>query len=78
MPSTAEKLMSLDEFLTWEREQPERCEYARGVITMMTGTSAAHATRDRGLIAQHRARGSRPQKIRLLRDALDYANAIIE
>jgi len=24
MPSAAEKLMSLDEFLAWEREQPER------------------------------------------------------
>jgi Uma2 family endonuclease len=42
MPSTAEKLMSLDEFLAWEREQPER--YAVGVVTMMTGGSAAHVT----------------------------------
>ena len=44
MPNTAEQLMSLDEFLAWEREQPERYEYARGVITMMTGASLAHAT----------------------------------
>lgn len=44
MPNTAEKLMSLDEFLDWEREQPERYEYARGIITMMTGASLAHAT----------------------------------
>ena len=44
MPSTAEKLMSLDEFLAWEREQPERYEYADGVVTMMTGGSAAHVT----------------------------------
>jgi Uma2 family endonuclease len=44
MPNTAEKLMSLDEFLAWEREQPERYEYAGGVITMMTGGSAAHVT----------------------------------
>src|SRR4051794_12908800 len=44
MPNTAEKLMSLDEFLAWEREQPERYEYARGVVTMMTGGSAAHVT----------------------------------
>jgi hypothetical protein len=44
MPSTAEKLMSLDEFLAWEREQPERYEYAGGVVTMMTGGSAAHVT----------------------------------
>src|ERR1700749_3919977 len=44
MPNTAEKLMSLEEFLAWEREQPERYEYAGGVITMMTGGSAAHVT----------------------------------
>ena len=44
MSNVAEKLMSLDEFLTWERDQPERYEYARGVITMMTGGSAAHVT----------------------------------
>lgn len=44
MPNTGEKLMTLDEFLAWEREQPERYEYARGVITMMTGASLAHAT----------------------------------
>ncbi|MBV8508495.1 MAG: Uma2 family endonuclease [Alphaproteobacteria bacterium] len=36
--------MSLDEFLAWEREQPERYEYAGGVVTMMTGGSAAHVT----------------------------------
>jgi Uma2 family endonuclease len=44
MPNTAEKLMSLDEFLAWEHEQPERYEYAGGVVTMMTGESAAHVT----------------------------------
>ena len=44
MPSTAEKLMSLEEFLAWEREQPERYEYAGGVITMMTGGSLDHST----------------------------------
>ena len=44
MSSAAEKLMSLEEFLVWERDQPERHEYARGVITMMTGGSAAHVT----------------------------------
>ena len=36
--------MSLEEFLAWEREEPERYEYAGGVITMMTGGSAAHVT----------------------------------
>jgi Uma2 family endonuclease len=44
MPNTTEKLMSIDGFLTWEREQPERYEYADGVVTMMTGGSAAHVT----------------------------------
>jgi Uma2 family endonuclease len=44
MSSIAENLMSLDEFLAWEREQPERHEYARGVITMMTGGSLDHST----------------------------------
>jgi Uma2 family endonuclease len=44
MSNVAEKLMSLDEFLVWERDQPEKHEYAGGVITMMTGASLAHAT----------------------------------
>ena len=44
MSNIAEKLMSLGEFLAWERDQPEKHEYAGGVITMMTGASLAHAT----------------------------------
>jgi Uma2 family endonuclease len=44
MPNVAEQLMSLDEFLAWEREQPERYEYAGGVTTMMTGGSLDHST----------------------------------
>ena len=44
MSSAAEKLISLNEFLAWEREQPERYEYAHGVITMMTGGSLDHLT----------------------------------
>src|ERR1700751_3468463 len=44
MPNVAEQLMSLDEFLAWEREQPERYEFAGGVVTMTTGGSAAHVT----------------------------------
>jgi hypothetical protein len=39
MSSTAEKLMSLDEFLAWEREQPESYEFAGGVVTMMAAGS---------------------------------------
>src|SRR3954447_8036160 len=44
MPNIAEQLMSLDDFLAWEREQPERYEYAGGVATMMTGGSLDHST----------------------------------
>jgi Uma2 family endonuclease len=44
MPNAAEQLMSLDEFLAWEREQPERYEYTGGVATMMTGGSLDHST----------------------------------
>jgi Uma2 family endonuclease len=44
MSDIAEKLMSLDEFLAWEREQPERYEYAGATIKMMTGGSLDHST----------------------------------
>jgi Uma2 family endonuclease len=44
MPNAAKQLMSLDEFLAWEREQPERYEYAGGAATMMTGGSLDHST----------------------------------
>ena len=44
MPSAAEKLMTLDEFLAWEREQPDRHEFSDGVIRMMTGGSLDHST----------------------------------
>src|SRR5438270_6444718 len=44
MPSAAEKLMSLDEFLAWEREQPERYEFDGVVAKLMTGGSLDHST----------------------------------
>jgi Uma2 family endonuclease len=44
MTNAAEQLMSLDEFLAWEREQPMRYEYVGGGATMMTGGSIARAT----------------------------------
>ena len=44
MSRTAEKLMSLDEFLAWERGQPERYEFDGMVVTMMTGGSLDHST----------------------------------
>src|SRR5262245_16907144 len=43
MANIAEQLMSLDEFLAWERDQPEKHEYSGGVIRMMTG-AIAHTT----------------------------------
>jgi Uma2 family endonuclease len=42
MPSAAEKLMSLDEFLAWEREQVDRHEFDGFTVTAMTGASMAH------------------------------------
>jgi Uma2 family endonuclease len=44
MLNAAETLMSVAEFLAWEREQPERYEYSGGVVTMMTGASLVHVT----------------------------------
>ena len=63
MPSEAEKLMSLDEFLAWEREQPERHEFDGFVITAMAGGSLDHSTiasnLDRTLAARLRGTGCR-------------------
>jgi hypothetical protein len=36
--------MTLDEFLVWEREQPERYEFAGGAVMMMMDGSAAQVT----------------------------------
>lgn len=44
MSSAAEKLMSLDEFLAWEREEPERYEFDGLVARLMTGGSLDHST----------------------------------
>jgi Uma2 family endonuclease len=44
MSTAAEKPMSLDEFLAWERDQPERHEFDGFVITAMTGGSLDHST----------------------------------
>ena len=44
MPSAAEKLMSIDEFLAWEREQPEPYEFNGLAIVAMTGGSLDHST----------------------------------
>jgi Uma2 family endonuclease len=42
MPTAAQKPMSLDEFLAWEREQPERHEFDGFTIVAMTGASLPH------------------------------------
>lgn len=44
MSSAAETLMSLDEFLAWERKQPERYEFDGLVVHLMTGGSLDHST----------------------------------
>jgi Uma2 family endonuclease len=63
MSSEAEKLMSLDEFLAWEREQPERHEFDGFVIIAMAGGSLDHSTiasnLDRALSARLRGTGCR-------------------
>jgi Uma2 family endonuclease len=60
MPGAAQNLMTLDEFLAWEREQPERYEFADGVVVMMTGGSAAHSviSLNLALALRHALRGS--------------------
>jgi Uma2 family endonuclease len=63
MPSAAEKLMSLNEFLSWEREQPERYEFDGFAVTAMAGGSLDHSSiasnLDRTLSAQLRGTGCR-------------------
>ena len=44
MPSAAEKLMSLEEFLAWERQQPEAHEFNGLAIIAMSGGSLDHST----------------------------------
>src|SRR5690348_5482736 len=64
MPSAAEKLMSLDEFLAWERQQPERHEFDGFIVWAMTGASVAHVQITMNLTAELRQRlrgtGCRP------------------
>ncbi|HVC50992.1 MAG TPA: Uma2 family endonuclease [Stellaceae bacterium] len=77
MPSAAQNLMTLDDFLAWEREQPERHEFADGVVYMMTGASLPHVIITGNLFAALRAalRGSgcRP----LASDAKVVANGAV-
>ena len=43
------KPWTIDEFLEWERQQPERYEYVGGVIRMMTGGTNQHSRIKRNL-----------------------------
>ena len=60
MPSAAEKMMTLDEFLAWEREQPERHEFDGFTVTAMTGASLPHVviTMNIGFGLRERLRGT--------------------
>ncbi len=43
MPTSAIKLMTIDEFLLWQRSQPERYELVEGApVKLMTGASLQH------------------------------------
>jgi Uma2 family endonuclease len=43
MSQAAAKTMTLDEFLAWERAQPERYEFVGGAVRLMTGGSLDHS-----------------------------------
>lgn len=42
---------TVEEFLAWERQQPERYEYLDGVVRMTTGGTWAHGTLKDNLVA---------------------------
>jgi Uma2 family endonuclease len=42
---------TVEEFLAWERQQPERYEYLDGVVRNRTGTTWAHGTLNDNLVA---------------------------
>jgi len=44
MGEAAERLMSPEEYLAWEREQPVKHEFAGGVVVAMVGASLTHGT----------------------------------
>jgi Uma2 family endonuclease len=60
MPTAAKMPMSLDEFLTWERDQPERHEFDGFTIVAMTGGSVAHVkiTMNLAFVLRQSLRGS--------------------
>ena len=42
MASVLPKPWTVDDFLAWEAQQPERYEFIDGMVFMMVGGSAAH------------------------------------
>jgi hypothetical protein len=44
MSNVAKKLMSLDEFLAWERDRPEKYEHTRGVVKAIGPTRSSRGT----------------------------------
>jgi Uma2 family endonuclease len=60
MQSARERLMPLEQFLAWEREQERSYEFAGGVATMRTGQTLGHGTIMMNLFAglREKLRGS--------------------
>jgi Uma2 family endonuclease len=60
MPTAAPKPMSLERFLAWEREQPERWEFDGQVARMMTGGRLRHGIVQRNVLIGLQQRLSEP------------------
>ena len=63
MASALPKPWTVDEFLSWEREQEERYELVDGVVRMMTGGSNAHAAVKGNLFAALRTLVREPCRV---------------
>ena len=48
--------MSIEQFLAWERDQPERYEFADGVVTMRAGQTLGHGAITMNLFAGMRGK----------------------
>lgn len=62
--ATAEKLLSIEEFLAWEKAQPERYEYVAGSIYAMAGMSDEHNQLSTNLITACAAHLTPPCRVR--------------
>lgn len=56
MTATAPRPWTVDDFLAWKAQEPERHEFVGGVVVMMTGGSVAHGTIMGNVYAALRAR----------------------